>query len=174
MMDVATGSVKARKQAAEIQKLVSEGKLNPADVDLLAKNGVDPAAVKYWKEFFGEVGPEGKEFATELVKEHVKAQVEEEMGTYRVKIARAYELAYEMVDRELLPRTRDAISTQVDQIMKWKVIASSPIQKSAGRMPQVGLYNPSEDATPTAGPTDSLKALFDEAFAKSSSSKRMF
>ena len=180
MLDVATSGPRVRKQAAEIQKLVSEGKLKTQDFDLLIANGVDPAAVKYWKELWGEAGPEGKEFANELVKTHAKAQAEEDKNTYRVKIARAYELAYEMVSRGLLPENHTAISAQVDEIMKWndqgfesmkKVIAMQQpsMQKSAGRMPQVGLFG-SEDAN--SGNKSDYDLLV-EAFA-GSKSKRMF
>jgi hypothetical protein len=182
MMDVATSPPNVRKEAAEIQKLISEGKLKAQDLDLLVANGVDPAAVKYWKDFYGEVGAEGKEFATELVKEHAKAQMEEEVALYKVKIARAYELAYEMVDRELLPRNKDAVTSQVSEIMTWndqgfesmkKVIArQSPVlQKAAsGRMPQVGLFG-SEDSVSSNNKSD--RELLIEAFA-TSKSKRMF
>lgn len=182
MMDVATAPPSVRKAAAEIQKLITTGQLKAQDLDILVANGVDPAAVKYWKDFYGEMGPEGKEFANELVKEHVKAQMEEEMATYRVKIARAYELAYEMIDRELLPRNKDAVNDQVNEIMTWndkgfesmkKVIArQSPVlQKNAsGRMPQVGLFG-SEDSSGSNNKSD--RELLIEAFA-TSKSKRMF
>jgi Hom_end-associated Hint/LAGLIDADG-like domain len=181
MLDVALAPPKVRKQAAEIQKLVAEGKLNSKDMDLLVANGVDPAAVKYWKDFYGELGPEGKEFATELVKEHVKAQMEEEKSTYRTKMARAYELTYEMVDRELVSRDRNAISMQVDDIMKLndqgfeslkKVVAkyAPTMQKTAGRMPQVGLFG-SEDASGQGSKSDA--ELLVEMFANSKS-RRMF
>jgi hypothetical protein len=184
MLDVATCPPRVRKEAANIQQLISTGKLNPKDLDLLVAHGVDPAAVKYWKEFYGEEGPEGKEFATELVKEHAKAQMEEEKALYKVKIARAYELAYEMVDRNLLPHSKEAIAEQVNEVMKWddgafesykRVIErqASTFQKSAnlGRMPQVGLFG-SEDFKTAVSKTD--RELLAEAFASGSNPKRMF
>ena len=183
MMDVATTPAKVRKDAEEIQRLVSKGHLDPkTDLDVLVANGVDPEAVKYWKSFYGEMGPEGSQFAAELVKEHAKAQAEEEMNLFRVKIARAYELAYDMVDRDLLAHDRSAISKQVDDLMKFnddsfesfkKVVArhSTKLDKRAARIPQVGLYETAESLN-TAVQSEDLASQFAAAFAKSS--KKMF
>ncbi len=150
MMEVFHNGGKVRKQAEEINKLVANGSLKEEDLDLLVANGVDAAAVKYYKDFYGQAGSEGKEFASELVKEHAKAQAEEDKSIYRVKIARAYEFAYDMANRGLIPANREAVSAQVDDIMNWndsafesykKVVANhQPIlQKAASGVPQVGL-----------------------------------
>jgi hypothetical protein len=150
MMEVAKAPPKVRKEAEAIQKLVSEGALDPADLDALVAEGLDKDAVAYWKKYYGQTEG-GSEFANELVKEHVKAQLEEQLNTYRIKLARAYELAYDMVDRGLCNADRASISLQVDEIMKFddpsfeslkRVVARHPVigmQKSAGRLPLVGL-----------------------------------
>lgn len=180
MMDLATAPVKVRKEAEAIQKLIAEGKLNSEDLPKLVANGLDGDAVKYWKQFYGQAGSEGSQFASELVKEHAKAQLEEQMSLYKVKIARAYELAYEMVDRGLLARDRGAITAQVDEVMKWndegfesmkRVIAKhTPLMaKEAGRMPQVGLFGSEEVSS--AGSED-MATLLAQAFSKSG--KRLF
>src|SRR4029077_2312485 len=66
MLDVALSPPKVRKEAEEIQKLVSEGRLDPkTDLDILLANGVDPETVKYWKQFYGQMGPEGSQFAAD-------------------------------------------------------------------------------------------------------------
>jgi hypothetical protein len=184
MLDVATAPPHVRKDAAEIQKLITTGALELKDVDLLVSHGLDPAAVKYWKEFYGEVGPEGKEFATELVKEHVKAQMEQENALYKVKLARSYELAYDMTDCDLLPHNKAAITEQVNELMKFddaafesykRVIerqaSSFPKGAKLGRMPQVGLFG-AEDAKAATYKTD--RELLAEAFASHSNPKRMF
>ncbi len=141
---------KVRKEAESIQKMVTEGNLDPRDVDSLVSLGLDKDAVAYWKKFYGEVDG-GSEFASELVKEHVKAEFEGQFNTYRVKLARAYELTYDMVDRGIVRKDRATISDQVDQIMKFnddafdslkKVVAryeSGAVRKESGRIPQVGL-----------------------------------
>jgi hypothetical protein len=149
-LDVAKAPPKVRKEAEAIQKLVSEGALNPDDLDALVAEGLDKDAVAYWKKYFGQVDG-GGEFASELVKEHVKAQLEEQLNTYRVKLARAYELAYDMAERGICNADRGAISLQVDEIMKFddpsfeslkRVVARHPVtglRKEAGRLPLVGL-----------------------------------
>ncbi len=150
LLDLANAPPKVRKEAAAIEKLVKEGKLNPeTDFPALIANGLDSAAAAYWKKFYGEAEG-GSEFASELVKDHAKAQAEEEKTVYKVKLARAYEIAHEMVDRELLARDRGAVSAQVDEIMKWndesiesfkRVIGkhSPNVKTASGHMPQVGL-----------------------------------
>lgn len=178
MMEVATAPVKVRKEAEAIARLVSEGKLDPSDLNSLVAEGLDAEAVKYYKQYYGQVEG-GSEFASELVKEHVKAHVEDELNTYRVKMARAYELAHEMVDRGLCLNDRNAISSQVDEIMKFndesfdslkRVVAKHApmLQKEAGRMPQVGMIGSSDVASAHSDDWSQLSA----AFAKTS--KRMF
>lgn len=171
MMDVATAPPKVRKEAEAIHKLVSEGKLDPADLDALVAEGLDKDAVAYWKKFYGQVDG-GSEFASELVKEHVKAEIENELNTYKVKLARSYELAYDMADRGLCHHERSAISDQVEEIMKFnddsfeslkRVVARhAPVmRKEAGRMPQVGFLGDGE--INPAAPVDDyaqLSAMF--------------
>ena len=147
-MDVAKAPPKVRKEAEAIEKLVSEGKLAASDVDALVAEGLDKAAVDYWKKFYGQVDG-GSEFASELVKEHVKAELEAEFSKFRVKLARSYELAYDMADRGLIGREKNQISSEVDNIMKFddasfeslkRVVAKHQplIQKQASRIPNVG------------------------------------
>lgn len=157
MMDVATAPPKVRKEAEAIHKLVSEGKLDPSELDALVAEGLDKDAVAYWKKFYSQVDG-GSEFASELVKEHVKAELETELNTYKVKLARAYELAYDMADRGLCSREAGAIAEQVDAIVKFnnenfetlkRVVARhAPLmQKQAGKFPNVGLLNDGEIAS---------------------------
>ena len=155
MLEVAKMPPKVRKEAEAIQKMVVSGKLDPKDVDALVAEGLDKDAVSYWKKYYGEVDG-GSEFASELVKEHVKAHVAAEFDTYRIKIARAYELAYDMAERGLCGSERSQVSAQVDEIMKFndesfeslkKVVARhSPttLRKQASRLPQVGLIDSEE------------------------------
>jgi hypothetical protein len=159
MMEVAKMPPKVRKEAEAIQRLVSEGKLDPKDVDALVAEGLDKDAVAYWKQFYGEVDG-GSEFASELVKEHVKASITEDLNVFKVKLARAYELAYDMADRGLCQSDRASVSEQVDQIMKFndesfdslkRVVAKyePTMRKQAGRLPQVGFHG-DDSSTPAA------------------------
>jgi hypothetical protein len=157
MLEVATAPVKVRKEAEVIHELISKGELDAKDLDALISQGLDKDAVAYYRKYYSQVDG-GSEFANELVKEHVKAQMEKELNTFKVKIARAYELAWDMADRGLSPRDRSAISRQVDDIMKYNdasfeslksVVAKTPvmsINKLAGKLPQVGLVDYQESA----------------------------
>jgi hypothetical protein len=146
MLEVAKAPPKVRKEAEVIQRMVSQGKLDPKDVDDLVAQGLDKDAVSYWKKYFGEVDG-GSEFASELVKEHVKASLETELTTFKVKVARAYEMAHEMASKGLCRTDRDTISAQAEEIMKWndegfesmkRVVAKTqPLRKEAS-IPQVG------------------------------------
>jgi hypothetical protein len=181
MMDLAKAPPKVRKEAEAIHKLISEGSLNPADLDALVAEGLDKDAVAYYKKYWAQADG-GSEFASELVKEHVKSQLETELNGYRVKLARAYELAYDMVDRGLCSSDRIHVTAQVDEIMKFndesfeslkRVVARHEpvLRKSAGRLPQVGVIGSGEIHTTTASADDDWSQL-SAAFAKTS--KRMF
>jgi hypothetical protein len=182
MMDVAKAPPKVRKEAEALYKLVSEGKLNPADIDSLVAEGLDKDAVAYYKKYFAQADG-GSEFASELVKEHVKAQLEEELNKFRVKLARSYELAYDMVDRGLCHADRTAVSDQVDEIMKFddsnfeslkRVVARHPVtnlRKEGGRLPQVGVIG-SGDLGTASQPEGDMFSQLSAAFSKTS--KRSF
>jgi len=179
MMDLAHASPKAKKEAAAIHSLVSEGKLDASDVDSLVSHGVDKEAVAYYKKFYGEVDG-GSEFASELVKEHVKAAAEQDKTLYKVKIARAYELANDMVSAGLLSNDRQAVTAQVDEIMKFndesfesmkRIVAkhSPSLTKSASRLPVVGMF---DTAPAQAVEQEDLRSQLASAF--SSNTRRMF
>lgn len=182
MMEVATqASPKVRKEAAVIHRLVSEGKLDPADIDSLVAEGLDAETAKYYREYYGQVDG-GKEFANALLKEAAAAKAEEDKEVYRVKIARAYELAHEMVDRGLCLNDRDAISAQVEEIMKFnddsfdslkRVVARhQPImsKQASVNVPQVGVIG-SGDVYSQASSEDLYSQL---SVAFSRSNRKMF
>lgn len=175
MMDLAKAPPKVRKEAEAIHKLVSEGKLAASDLDALVAEGLDKDAVAYYKKYYSQVEG-GGEFAGELVKEHVKAQLEEEINKYKVKISRAYELAHDMVDRGLCHGDRSSVSAQVEEIMQFndesfdslkRVVArhSLVLRKEAGRMPQVGMIG-SGEVGPTHVSENDLFSQLSVAFSK--------
>lgn len=179
MLELAKAPPKVRKEAEAIHRLISEGKLDPADLDALVAEGLDKDAVSYYKKYYNQVEG-GGEFASELVKEHVKAEFEKELGDFKVKMARAYELTYDMVDRGLVTADREVISAHVEELMGFnetsfetlkKVVAKhAPImRKEAGRLPQVGLLGSGEVSS--APENDDWSAL-SAAFSKTS--KRSF
>ena len=174
-MAVVNMAPKARKQAEQIAKLVSEGKLQPEQVNSLVAHGVDPEAAKYWKAFYGEAkDPESKEFANKLVQEHGKAKVAEEMEKREVRIKRAYDLAYEMANKGIIEQNQ--IKDQVDEILKWndeafdstkRIIAKQASMKKQA-MPQVGLLHSGDVILPAAERSESqenLAQVFEGYFA---------
>jgi len=183
MMDLAKAPPKVRKEAEAIYKLVSEGKLDPADLDALVSEGLDKDAVAYYKKYWSQTDG-GSEFASELVKEHVKAEIEEELNKFKIKLARSYELAYDMVDRGLCYHDRNAVSAQVDEIMKFnddsfdslkRVVARHPVtnlRKEGGRMPQVGMIGSGDSSTTSPQTDGDMFSQLSAAFSKTS--KRSF
>ena len=183
MLDLAKAPPKVRKEAEAIHMLVSQGRLEPTDENFAAliTEGLDKDAVAYYKKYWGQVD-KGSEFASELVKEHVKAEMEQELETYKIKLARAYELTYDMVSRGLCHNDTSAISSQVDEIMKFnddsfdslkKVVAkhNPKMHKEAGFMPQVGIIG-SGDVSSAPDDSENLVSVLSSALSKTT--KRMF
>lgn len=173
-MELAQMQPKARKQAEKIRQLVAEGALTAEEVDGLVSKGVDPAAVSYYKKYWAEAGDsESKQWAADLVKEHAKQKMAEEVQKEHVRIKRAYELAYEMKDRNVIDASQ--ISQQVDTILKWndeafestkRMITRMPMKKNS--MPQVGLMHSDDLLLPTATASDEnveLKDVFEDFFS---------
>lgn len=180
VMNVATAPPKVRKEAEAIHRLVSEGKLKPEEVDALVSEGLDKDAVAYYKKYYAQVDG-GSEFASELVKEHAKAELEKELNGFKVKMARAYELAYDMVERGLCASDRNSVSIQVDEIMKYnddsfeslkRVVArhAPTMRKEAGRMPQIGVLGTGE----TTGSSQEVSLVDELSAALSTTPRRNF
>lgn len=170
-LEVAEAPPKVRKEAARLNELIAQGKVKKADLDSLVAQGLDASVVKYWKQFYGQAGKEGSEFASELLKEHAKAQIDEEVNKFKVKIARAYELTNEMVRRGLVADERSAITAHVEDMMQWndegfeamkRVVNKHPLRKAAS-FPQIGLIGSGD---PTSQNNElSLQDALDQAFS---------
>lgn len=175
MLEIARKNPKVRKDAEKIHQLVSEGKLAKEDVDDLAAYGLDKDAIAYYKKYWGQTDG-GSEFASELVKEHAATKKAEELNTFKVKMARAYDLAYEMVGKGIISSDRTAVSNQVDELMSFsdenfeslkKVVGKQSINKEASvRMPNVGMMDSFE-----ASRVAKEETLFDQISSQLSRSK---
>jgi hypothetical protein len=140
--------------------------------------GLDKDAVAYYRKYFNQVDG-GSEFVSALVKEHAQAKVQDQMDSYKIKLARAYELSYDMVSRGMCLGDSASIAAQADEIMNFndesfntlkRVVAQrSPIAKTAGHMPQVGLNSAGDSRTVS---THSLVDELGEALSKTT--KGMF
>jgi len=174
MEDVARMPPKVRKEAERLNQFIVEGKVDAKDLDALISQGLDPAVVKYWREFYGEMGKEGSEFAKLLTTETFKAKMASEMTEYKVKLGRAYEFVNDMVKSGLCADDRSAISAQVDEAMRWNDEAFESmkrvVSKSQGNMrkeasmPSVGMIGSGDQYSVTA-PTYDLQSELDRAFS---------
>jgi hypothetical protein len=185
MLEVAQAPPKVRKMAAEIQQLVSEGAIDPAnDFPTLIAEGLDADAVKYWKAYYGEAKDGGAEFASELVKEHAAKKKAEEAQAVQVKVARCYELADDMVRRGMLANDRLAKKAQVAEMLKFDENAFASFKnfverqavKKQASMPQVGQLMSGAEVTipaPEARQTN-LASELEAAFAASGLKPRIF
>lgn len=182
VLDIAQKATpKVRTAADQIQKLVVAGKIDPAkDFDGLIAEGLDSAAVSYWKKFYGEAKDGGSQFATELVKNYEGKKSAELESTIRTKVARAYELAHDMADRGMIGGNHEAIKEQVDEILTYNdasfnslarmVGRQKPLEKTASHLPVVGYQQESIIGNPgltlpgvNQGGSD-LKDLLEAAF----------
>ena len=157
VMNLATMPPRVRKQAEEIQRLVTAGQLPADKVDELVSHGVDAEAVKYWKQLWNEAkDPKATEFAAKLTQEQAAQKKAKELETEKVRIKRAYDLAYDMRDRGIIEH--EQVGGQVEEIMKWNdegfssvknIVAKQPLAKKAS-MPNVGMLSSSDVILPGA------------------------
>lgn len=149
MMDIANAPPKVRKQAEEIQRYVAAGQINPAtDFEGLIAQGLDSDAVKYWKSYWGQSKDGGSDFGAKLVQDYSNKKVAEEKEAYKVKVLRAFSLANEMAEKDMIGKDASSINTQVNEILAWndenfeslkKIVARQSVVKKASALPQVGM-----------------------------------
>lgn len=181
MVDVALAPPRKVRQAAEnIQRHVIAGTIDPkTDFPALIAEGLDPAAVSYWKKLWGEAhDPEASKWVSELVKDHQSKKASANEENLKVKVARAYELAYAMAERGLVQRDPRSLRQQADKILNCsdesftylqETVSKIPVKKAS--IPDVGVQESSViTATDYLNPPlrsegEDLKAQFDLAFA---------
>jgi hypothetical protein len=155
MMDVATTAPRhVREAAAEINRLVVAGKINPTEEEFanLVRVGLDSDAVKYWKQYYGQAkDSEATSFAADLVRETAKKKAEQEIETHRVKLARAFELANTMASKGIITGTREAINQQVNDLMKYNDESFNSVASMVDRLPTVKTAS-----MPVVGQADSM------------------
>ena len=138
MMDVATSAPRNVREAAEkIQMLVTAGEIDPGrDFPALIAEGLDPAAVTYWKKLWGEAkDPEASSFVGDLVKDYQTKKAAAEKKNDQVKIARAFELAYSMAERGLISRDPSSLRQQVERVMKYDDHSFDDFAKTISKLP---------------------------------------
>jgi hypothetical protein len=178
IMDVATATVKSA--AERIQKHVIAGAINPkTDFPELVANGLDAAAVAYWKKFYGESDADSKAYVNELVTEHKQKKEASIKQEYKIKTQRSFELAHAMADRGIITKEASSINSQVDKILNYtdaefnnlKELVGKISPKTASSIPEVGIYESGLTATasyvepPRRDEVTSQQAQFEACFA---------
>ena len=138
VMDVATSAPRnVRNAAQKIQMLVQAGDINPkSDFPGLIAEGLDAAAVSYWKKFYGEAGDsESSQFVNELTKSYKEKKASEDGEAMKVKIARAYEVAYSMADRNLVSRDPRALRAQAEKLLSYTDENFNHLKETISRIP---------------------------------------
>lgn len=176
MMD-SLSKAKVKKDAEKIHQLISSGQLDESDLDELSAQGVDKTTIEYYKKYWGQADG-GGEFAGELVKEHAKAAMEKDLEVYKVKMARAYNLAHKMAARGFCDSTESHIANQVNELMSFadeqfttlqRIVEAKPIVRKAGVMPQVGVTE-----SVSTGESESLADQLEKAFSSASIGRKLF
>jgi hypothetical protein len=155
MMDVATAAPRhVREAAAEINRLVVAGKINPTEEEFthLVRVGLDGDAVKYWKQYYAQAkDSEASSFAADLVKETAKKKADQEIESHRVKLARSFELANTMASKGIITGTREAINAQVNDLMKYNDESFKSVASMVEKLPAVKTAS-----MPVVGQSDSM------------------
>lgn len=149
VMDVATAPVKLRKDAEKLNDMITKGMITATDkeFDKLVTAGLDPAVVKYWKQYYGQAKDGGSQFAAELTKTHVAEKSAEEKQAESVKLIRAYGLAYEMSKKGYCSSNPEVIQEKVAEILEYtdagfesmqRMVRKSDGLKTASVLPNVG------------------------------------
>jgi len=129
-----------REAVERVGDLLKSGALIEADLGDEAKLkalAVDPEAAKYWSQYFGEGDQASKQFGQELTKEFVQKKASADADTYRIKLARAYDVALEMQDKGMIDGQND-LHTQVHELMEFDDKAFEAFKKSIDRFPGTG------------------------------------
>lgn len=167
---------KVREAMEHIGSLLKSGKLNVNELDDSAKLqalAVDPAAAKYYKDYFGQGDAESKKFGNDLVQDYSNKKKEASLDESRAKMRIAYDMALEMQEKGMINSDPATLHAQVDEIMKFddrafasykKALSrvSRPVKTASASVPalQVGVNN--EDAVQTQETTivDQLKKMW--------------
>jgi len=112
---------KVREAMEHLGGLLKSGTLKVEELDNAEKLqalAVDPAAAKYWKDFWGQAGPEGSQFAADLVKEYGTKKAKASLEDQKIRLKRAYGLALDMQEKGIIREGRAVLDKQVDDLVK--------------------------------------------------------
>jgi hypothetical protein len=113
---------KVREAMEHLGGLLKAGELSVNDLEdaeKLKALAVDPAAAKYWKDYWGQGDQGSKQFGGELVQEFAKKQAKASLDEEKAKMRRAYDIALEMQEKGMISDDPSTLHAQVDEIMKF-------------------------------------------------------
>jgi intein/homing endonuclease len=177
MLEVAEQKVpsKVRLAAEKIETLVKAGEINPnKDFPGLIAEGLDAAAVAYWKKYFAEAkDPASTQFVSDLVKDFNKKKASASEDAGKVKIARAYEAAYSMAERGIIGRDPASLRQQAEKLLSYSdenfehfTSTLSRIQPKKASTVEVGVHDSVLDSIEVpSGKSENLTELFSSAFS---------
>lgn len=98
-------------------------------------------------------------------------KAEEDKSKYRVKLRRAYDLGLMMQEKGMIPRIKEALDKQVDEIMGFddaafesykRAVANTQVKTASVKMPQVGVREDNSQASEnvSASLEDQLKNMW--------------
>ncbi|MGW8178357.1 MAG: hypothetical protein ACWGQW_06265, partial [bacterium] len=111
---------KVREAVNHMVKLMRVGALGAGDLDNTEKLevlAVDPAAAKYWKEYFGQGDKDSSAFGVELTKEMTHKKAQASVAEQRARLRRAYDVAVEMQEKGMIDDGVDALHKQADALV---------------------------------------------------------
>jgi hypothetical protein len=146
-----------REAMEHIVALLKSGAIQENDLDNVEKLtalAVDPEAAKYFKQYFGLGDADSKQFGTEMVKEFVAKKAAADKEEQRVMMRRAYDMALEMQDKNMIPADVATLHKQVDEIMQFDKKSFESFKRALSRVNkqtktaspalQVGIKSPEE------------------------------
>ena len=125
-----------REAMGRLVQLMKVGALNDSDLndeDKLTALAVDPEAVKYYKEYFSTDQAE-KEFASELVKDYEGKKATASLENHKLRLKRAYDLAFEMQEKGMINQGVNALHDQASNLVDLSDKAFDSMKRSIARM----------------------------------------
>lgn len=171
---------KVREAMEHLGNMLKSGQLGLNELEnqtKLVALAVDPAAAKYWKDYFNQGDKDCKTFGTELVKEYVSKKAELNVEDQKLRLKRAFDLALDMQEKEIIGEGRATLMKQAEDLAKLddanfeslkKVVARSnkKLNKKASQAPALNVgVNSSEDigeGTDSPDLTNALSRMWDK------------
>jgi hypothetical protein len=128
---------KVREAMDKIDGLLKAGKLSMTDLNdakKLQALAVDPEAAKYFRDYFKQGDKDSGAYGNELVQEFAKKKSEASLDEQKVMMRRAYDLALEMQEKNMIAPDPQTLHSQVDELMNLDSRAFESLKKATVRI----------------------------------------